>query len=176
MRNPRAAAGLAEAKPEAVYVQAPPDATLFRAGGVDYYLYMGAAEMRALQREWGVVLTDGDAPEEYHRKFDLYQTRLDFSGVLEDDVTMIRIGLSRWHHEASAAAPQRLRVLTNDDVFKTLEELEPEPGDDGKAPFLRIAALRRRFLRDMFGVKKKAEEGADPNAPSGRASSTLSSS
>ena len=113
---------------------------------------------------------------EYQRKYALFETRLDFSGVLEDDVTLIRIGLSRWHHEASTNAPRRLPPLTNDDVLKTLEELEPEPGDEGKAPFLRIAVLRRRFLRDMFGVKKKAEGDADPNAPSGRASSTQSSS
>jgi hypothetical protein len=144
---------------------------------VDYYLYMGAAEMRALQREWGVVMADGDDRDEYQRKYALFETRLDFSGVLEDDITLVRIGLTRWHHEASTNAPRRLPPLTNDDVIKTLEELEPEPGDEAKATFLRIAVLRRRFLRDMFGVRQKAVEGGtDPNAPSGRASSTQSSS
>lgn len=163
---------------EAGQHQAPPDATVFRAGGVDYYLYMGATEMRALQREWGLSTGDGDTAEERGRKLALFQSRLDSYGLLEDDLTLLRHGLTRWHQESQPERPGRPRAFTNDDALKILEDLEPERGDEHKSPWLRISALKVRFFKDMFGVRdngQAADGAADPNAPGGEASTQSSS-
>lgn len=148
-------------------IEVPPDATVFRAGGTDYFLYMGATEMRALQREWGVTVSVADSAEEYRRKFELYRTRFDTFGILEDDLTVIRVGLGRWHKASGGK-----RALTNDSVLEILEELEPEPGEERRSTFVMIGALKVRFISDMFGLRRASEGGGDrdPNAPSGEPS------
>jgi hypothetical protein len=155
--------------------EAPPDATFFSAGGVDYYLYMGVSEMRALQREWGLAASPSDSTAEVERKSELFYARLDGKGIMEDYLALIRAGLTRW--QASQPQTVRRRAMTNDDVAKLLEDLEPDAGDEKKAVWLRIRLLVVRFLKDMFGWSEAKPEGeGDPkSAPTGEAS-TLSGS
>lgn len=147
---------------------APPDATPFRSGGVDYYLYMSAADMVTLQRKWGFAPDPSDSVEDLKRKRDLFWARLDGGGSLEDNLDIITVALSSWVRDTGGRAP------TDAALLKILESLEPPVGQERRASFLMIQDLTIRFLRDCFGVSDKAG-GADPNAPSGEAS-TLSAS
>jgi hypothetical protein len=158
---------LAEARQQVI---APPDATPFRAGGEDYYLYMGAADMMNLQRKWGFNQGPADSVEELQRKKALFWARLDGGGSLEDNLDIIEVALTTWAQKHNGGRP-----LARPALLKALEQLEPPVGEERRASFLMIQALTVRFLRDCFGLSAAKEEGADPNAPGGD-TSTLSSS
>ena len=76
-------------------VEIPPDATVFRSGGRTYYLYMGALEMRAIQREWGLVRSMVDSTEAWEKKQQEFQDRLN-GGAMEDKLAVLRHALTRW--------------------------------------------------------------------------------
>ena len=150
----------------------PPDATVFRSGGVTYFLYMGALEMKALQREWGLQRSQVDSAEAWEKKTEEFQDRLN-GAAMEDKVTVLRHALKRWA-EASANGSGPVE-LTDEKVIEIAEQAEQPKDRKRKAPFVVIADLHRQFYSDCFGLgpfeaeqatadpKEKRQEGSTPS-------------
>lgn len=148
--------------------EAPPDATVFRSGGKSYFLFMGALEMRALQREWGLVRSGADTPEAWKKKQEEFQDRLD-GGAMEDKLSVIRHALTRW---ANAATHLLGPVKVDDAMIGAITDgIEQPNGQPRKAPFVLVSELHRRFYFECFGFPsfEKQDEGAGPKEPGRKA-------
>lgn len=148
-------------------IETPPDATAFRSRGRDYYLYMGALEMRALQREWGLTRSISDTREDWARKQVEFAQRLEGT-TFEDKLPVLRHGLARW---AKAAEVE----LTEESAAEILDGIDRADGQPGGASgrIFRIGRLHDQFVLDCFGG---VEDEAGPKAESSTSSSEPSSS
>ena len=173
-------------------VEVPPDATRFASrgkhpmigpsqdGGLGWYwLYLGAAEMRALQIEWGLTRLPTDTKEEWAAKFASLHERAGGEDWA-DKVTIFRVCLSRW----AVGAGNGSGPVTLDDA--AVIEIIDHAVLPGMTPRLgaayRINALWERFSLDMLGAPEAdgdtEEEAAapDPKAKRGRRGSALRAS
>jgi hypothetical protein len=126
-------------------IEAPPDATPFRSRGRECYLYLGALEMRALQREWGLTRAVSDQAQDWARKQVEFSQRLE-GATFEDKIAVLKHGLSRW----AKAAGLELTDETAAEVLDGIERTDGKPaGASGR--ILRIQTLHQQFLADCFG-------------------------
>lgn len=141
-------------------MQAPPDATVFRSGGRSYYLQMGALEMRALQREWGLTRGSVDSGEAWTKKQQEFQDRLD-GGSMEDKITILRHALAR----CAVAAGEEMDEEKALAIFDNLEQ----PAGETKAQFVLLNALHVQFIHESFGFAERKKPALEGDAgPKGR--------
>lgn len=133
----------------------PPDATPFRSRGKDYYLYLGALELRALQREWGLTRVAGEEPASWAAKQVQFMERLN-GEVFEDKLAMLKVALSRWAEGAGVE-------LTDRAASEILDRIDRKDGKPAgpKGRIIRIIELHAQFLADCFGDE---EEDGGPKA------------
>jgi len=136
---------LAQPKPVA-----PPDATHFKAGGRDYYLYLGLLEIAAVQREWGYARTSGD--RQYLEKTVEFNYRMEHP-VPDDALLVLKTALGRW---AAAVGAE----ITDESVADILAGLEPQEQNRSARGFRRAHYLYERLILESFGRKVQAEDGA----------------
>lgn len=149
-------------------VEIPPDATVFKSGGQTYYLYMGALEMRDLQREWGLMRSGVESSEDWDKKLEQYEDRMR-GGAMEDKLAIIRHGLTRWARaESNGSGP----VLLDDDKVAAIVADMEQSGPRRFAPFILINQLHKRFYWECFGFPELGREAAPagPKAPSRKGS------
>lgn len=142
----------------------PPDATIFKSGGQTYFLYMGALEMRALQREWGLTRSGVDSSELWDKKLEQYEDRIR-GGAMEDKLAIIRHGLTRW---AQVGGNGSGPVELDDEKVAAIVAGMEQPGPRRVAPFVLINQLHKRFYWECFGfpeLGKDATPSAGPKEP-----------
>lgn len=144
-------------------VEAPPDATVFTSGGESYFLYLGPAEMVALQREWGLHRKFGESREDKARRLAAFELRLGGED-LDDRITIFRFCLSRWANASGNGSGPI--VLTDALVSEILERADLPSGRKPKkfAPAFRLNAVWNRFQLDMLGVDPDEAQAEDPKA------------
>lgn len=141
-------------------IQAPPDATVFRSAGRTYYLQMGALEMRALQREWGLTRGNVDSGEAWTKKQQEFQDRLD-GGSMEDKFSILKCALGRW----AVAAGEEMDEAKAAEIFDSLEQ----PAGEMKAQFVLFNALHLQFIHESFGfVERKRPQAEGEPGPKGQ--------
>ena len=158
-------------------LEIPPDATAFKSQGVTYYLYLGALEMVALQREWGLQRVPGELVADFNRKSLELQIRCD-GGDWADRVTVARVCLGRW--AAMSANGSGPIDLTDQKVQEILEHADLPSGRKLKkySAHYRVEALWQRFRSDMLGLlsEDEPEEKQDPKAKARKGSTPSDSS
>lgn len=153
-------------------LEIPPDATVFSVAGRDVYLYLGPLEMRALQREWGLTRQIADSPQDWQKKCQAFQDRLNGGNhfVMEEKLAVLRHALTRW------GAATGTDVSTDESVVALLTNIDqPKKLKRRKAPFVYIADLYARFITECFTDEEEPqqaaeEEAGDPKVQSGKAS------
>ena len=133
----------------------PPDATPFRSLGKDCYLYLGALELRALQREWGLTRTVSDDTASWTAKQVQFMQRLN-GDVFEDKLAMLKVALSRWAEGTGVDLTDRAAA----DILDRIERKDGKPAGP-KGRITRIMELHTQFLSDCFGDE---EEDGGPKA------------
>ena len=133
----------------------PPDATPFRSLGKDCYLYLGALELRALQREWGLTRSASDDTAAWTAKQVQFMQRLN-GGGFEDKLAMLKVALSRWAEGAEVDLTDRAAA----DILDRIERKDGKPAGP-KGRMTRIVQLYEQFFEDCFGDE---EEDGGPKA------------
>lgn len=135
---------------------APPDATHFKAGGRDYYLYLDLLELQAIQREWGYTRASGD--RQYLEKTIEFNYRMEHP-VPDDALLVLKTALGRW---AAATGAE----ITDESVADILAGLGPQDQNPAAKGFKRSVYLYERLILDCYGRKVVREgesaEDADP--------------
>jgi len=158
-------------------VQAPPQATVFRAAGKTYWLYMGPQEMVALQRHWGLTRLSSDTREDWTKKKEVFEDRLNGS-AMEDQITIMRHALARWASVQNGTGPGELTDEKMGEILAGIESGPVPKGAKPKAGFMLTTELFLRFICDCFGIKSDDEEPKgepDPNVSSGEVSTPSTS-
>jgi len=149
-------------------IEVPPDATVFRSGDLTPFLYFGAAEMIALQREWDLGRAADDTAESWAEKNKQFAARV-YGDDWANRVTILRVCLSQW------AAQSGHPVATDAECIRIIDRAEVAGAvyGEGKkfAGIYRINTLWQRLQFDMLGVnpeeeaeEAKPEETPDPKA------------
>jgi len=136
-------------------LQIPPDATAFRSGGTQFFLYMGPLEMRALQREWGLTRLANDTADEWQAKCVCFGDRLNGGSLygMEEKIPVFRHALTRW----AAAAGVDPVTLTDERVSEIVSNVDRGRRKKRKAGFVYANDLYLQFINDCF-VESEEEE------------------
>jgi hypothetical protein len=145
---------------------APSDATFFKAGGKDYFLYLGCVELQTIQREWGLAQEAGDTTAKMVDKQFTFNFRLE--GRLHEDIFhVLQAALGRW---ARATRTE----LNEEVVADILAGLEPQPQNPKARGYKRAELLYQRLIFDCLGKEAPKEEDEDeaPKEKAGEEAST----
>lgn len=161
-------------------VDVPPRATVFRSDGGLYYLHLGALELAALQREWGVarprpIMLEGETPEQMDERIGAEWTKIreDFNRRLDgsvwaDMITVFRVSMSRWAKHVGAEP-------LDDDAVALIVDGAEDINDKFKQSAGRAGDLWIRFHLEMLGppiIRPAEDEEENDERPKVKGAST----